>query len=81
MDQQMDDLILSIVRPIVSHPDEVRVERDEQESGTLYRLIVHPDDAGMVIGKKGRTAKAIRTVVYAAAGVHGHKKIRLEIAE
>ncbi|GER65599.1 UPF0109 protein YlqC [Weizmannia acidilactici] len=72
---------MAIVRPIVGHPDDVRVEWNEEETETIYRLFVHPDDIGKVIGKKGRTAKAIRTVVYAAAGAHGHKKIHLEIAD
>jgi predicted RNA-binding protein YlqC (UPF0109 family) len=77
----MDEFILAIVKPIVDHPEDVRVEREEGDAEITYRLFVHQEDIGKVIGKKGRVAKAIRTVVYAAAGVHEHKKIHLQIAD
>lgn len=56
-----------IVSFLVDHPEDVRVEETEEGSTIIYDLIVHPDDIGKVIGKSGRTARAIRTVVKAAA--------------
>ncbi|MCC5802745.1 KH domain-containing protein [Rossellomorea vietnamensis] len=77
----MKDLILTIVKPLVDHPDSVRVDLDEGTTGLTYKLSVHPEDMGKVIGKQGRVAKSIRTVVYAAAGSSQQKKIFLEIVE
>ncbi|CAN7432814.1 MULTISPECIES: KH domain-containing protein [Bacillaceae] len=77
----MKDLILTIVKPLVDHPDSVRVDLDEGTNGLTYKLSVHPEDMGKVIGKQGRVAKSIRTVVYAAAGSSQQKKIFLEIVE
>lgn len=77
----MKDLILTIVKPLVDHPDSVYIETDEGSNGITYKLTVHPEDMGKVIGKQGRVAKSIRTVVYAAAGSSQQKKIFLEIVE
>jgi len=77
----MQDLIIQIVKPLVDHPDVVRVEMVEEPSQITYNLSVHQEDIGKVIGKKGRVAKAIRTVVYAGAGLQQHKRIYLEIVE
>ena len=61
-----------IARSLVDHPDEVVVTEVEEEDGELVlELRVHPDDMGKVIGKRGRTAKAIRTMVKAAATREG----------
>ncbi|WP_066365029.1 KH domain-containing protein [Neobacillus fumarioli] len=76
----MKELIETIVKPLVDVPDEVRVETFEEDAKVVYRLYVHKTDMGKVIGKQGRVAKAIRTVVY-AAGSSQHKKIFLEIGE
>jgi predicted RNA-binding protein YlqC (UPF0109 family) len=56
-----------IVSFLVDNPDDVRVEESEEGNTIIYDLIVHPDDIGKVIGRSGRTARAIRTVVKAAA--------------
>ncbi|MCA1839332.1 MAG: KH domain-containing protein [Actinomycetota bacterium] len=56
-----------IVSYLVDNPDDVRVEEEEQGRTIIYDLFVHPDDIGKVIGRSGRTARAIRTVVKAAA--------------
>ncbi|PFA67907.1 hypothetical protein CN378_10345 [Bacillus sp. AFS015802] len=77
----MKDLILTIVKPLVDHPDAVHIETDEGTNAVTYKLSVHPEDMGKVIGKQGRVAKSIRTVVYAAAGSSQQKKIFLEIVE
>lgn len=61
-----------IARNLVDHPDEVSVTAVESDNGQIVlELRVHPDDMGKVIGKRGRTAKAIRTVVKAAATREG----------
>ena len=76
----MKALVETIVSALVEHPEAVVVTlRDEAES-QVYVLSVHKDDMGKVIGKQGRVAKAIRTVVY-AAGSSQQKKIYLEISE
>ncbi|MGH2772020.1 MAG: KH domain-containing protein [Actinomycetota bacterium] len=57
-----------LVSFLVDHPDDVRIEEEESRGTIVYELIVHPDDVGKVIGRGGRIARAIRTVVKAAAG-------------
>ncbi|HEY7762623.1 MAG TPA: KH domain-containing protein [Actinomycetota bacterium] len=56
---------------LVDDPDAVEVTESEDERGLRYTVRVAPDDMGKVIGKGGRTAKAIRAVVRAAASRHG----------
>lgn len=74
----MEELIQTIVQSLVDHPDQVVIDKVEDERKTTYRLSVHKDDMGKVIGKSGRVAKAIRTVVYAAA-TNENQHIHLEI--
>lgn len=70
-----------LARSLVDHPDEVSVTEAEDEDGELVlELRVHPDDMGKVIGKRGRTAKAIRTMVKAAGTRDGTQAI-VEIVE
>ncbi|MCM3569088.1 KH domain-containing protein [Neobacillus mesonae] len=76
----MKELIETIVKPLVDFPDDVRVDAVEEENRVTYHLSVNKADMGKVIGKQGRVAKAIRTVVY-AAGSSQQKKIFLEIGE
>ena len=54
-----------LVRGIVDHPDDVRVTGRSQHRGELLEVRVHPEDLGRVIGRSGRTARALRTVVNA----------------
>lgn len=77
----MKQLIETIVKPLVDRPEEVRVEMDEQESRVTYKLSVNPEDMGKVIGKQGRVAKAIRTIVYSAAGSHHGKRVFVDIID
>jgi predicted RNA-binding protein YlqC (UPF0109 family) len=74
----MIELIETIVKSLVDHPDDVVVREVTDGDNVTYRLSVHSDDMGKVIGKQGRVAKAIRTVVYAAA-TNEKKHIHLEI--
>ncbi|WP_308639220.1 KH domain-containing protein [Paenibacillus silvisoli] len=74
----MKDLILVIAKALVDHPEDVRVDVKEDDRGTVYMLSVNPDDVGKVIGKQGRIAKALRTVVTSAA-VKTHKRVMVDI--
>ncbi|MGG3466645.1 KH domain-containing protein [Neobacillus pocheonensis] len=76
----MKELIETIVKPLVDFPEDVRVDVLEDENRVTYQLAVNKTDMGKVIGKQGRVAKAIRTVVY-AAGSSQQKKVFLEIGE
>jgi uncharacterized protein len=76
----MKELIETIVKPLVDFPEDVQVDFTEDDQRVTYRLSVNKSDMGKVIGKQGRVAKAIRTVVY-AAGASQQKKIFLEIVE
>ncbi|SFA41888.1 RNA-binding protein (KH domain) [Parageobacillus thermantarcticus] len=64
---RMKPLIETIVQALVDHPEAVLVTSVEDEQTITYKLSVHKEDIGKVIGKQGRTIHAIRTVVYAAA--------------
>lgn len=74
----MKDLIESIITPLVDHPEEIKIKEREEDTKIVYHLTVHPNDVGKVIGKNGRIAKAIRTVVYAAK-TQTNKRIFLDI--
>ena len=76
----MKQLVETIVKPLVDFPEDVHVDIKEDDSRITYQLSVNKTDMGKVIGKQGRVAKAIRTVVY-AAGSSQQKKIFLEIGE
>ncbi len=76
----MKDLIITIAQGLVDEPEKVTVEVDQpnEEGVTVYHLKVAEGDVGRVIGKQGRIAKAIRTVVRAAAN-RQNGKIAVEI--
>ncbi|MEQ2526459.1 KH domain-containing protein [Bacillaceae bacterium CLA-AA-H227] len=76
----MKELIETIVKPLVDFPEDVLVNVTEESDRITYKLNVNKSDMGKVIGKQGRVAKAIRTVVY-AAGSTQQKKVFLEIVE
>ena len=76
----MKEIVEVIAKAIVNHPSEVQVEEERRGSTVVLKLHVAPDDMGKVIGKQGRIAKAIRTVVK-AAGIHEDKKIIVEIVQ
>jgi predicted RNA-binding protein YlqC (UPF0109 family) len=60
----LQELVLTIVSPLVTKPEEIQLEVVESEDFFEYNLTVAPDDIGRIIGKQGRVAKAIRTIVY-----------------
>ncbi|HZJ58182.1 MAG TPA: KH domain-containing protein [Clostridia bacterium] len=74
----MGELVKFIAKSLVDNPDEVDVREVEGEQTVIIELRVAPDDMGKVIGKQGRIAKAIRTVVKAAA-TKEKKRVVVEI--
>lgn len=76
----MKELVTFLARELVDHPDEVRVTQVEGENSIVLELRVAPGDMGKVIGRQGRVAKALRTVVKAAAP-RGGKQVHLEIVD
>ena len=74
----MRELVETIARALVDHPEAVEVNEVEGERSTILELKVAPEDMGKVIGKQGRIAKAIRTVVKAAA-TKEDKRVVVEI--
>ena len=76
----MKELVEVIAKSLVDFPDEVAVTETESEKGTILELRVAQSDMGKVIGKQGRIAKAIRSVVKAAASKED-KKVIVEIMQ
>ncbi len=74
----MTKLVEAIAKSLVDNPEAVVVTESEDRRGTVIELRVAPDDMGKVIGKQGRIAKALRTVVKAAA-IKNNKKVTVEI--
>ena len=74
----MNELVKVIAMALVDHPDEVTVTETEENGETVLLLHVAESDMGKVIGKQGRIAKSIRTVVKAAA-TRDDKKVTVEI--
>ena len=77
----MRDLLVYLAKSLVDQPDKVEVEQFEEDDGTLVlELSVADDDYGQVIGRGGRTAQALRTVVKAAA-VKDNRRVLVDIVE
>ncbi|MBI3003072.1 MAG: KH domain-containing protein [candidate division NC10 bacterium] len=76
----LKELVEYLARALVDNPDEVSVEAVEDEKTTTLRLKVAPADLGRVIGKQGRTARAMRTVLHATAA-KARRRAVLEILE
>ncbi|MGA2718920.1 MAG: KH domain-containing protein [Candidatus Acidiferrales bacterium] len=76
----MKELVEQIARALVDHPEQVQVNAVDGEQVTVLELKVAPDDLGKVIGRQGRTAKSIRTLL-GAAGMKLRKRFTLEILE
>ncbi|MGD9520208.1 MAG: KH domain-containing protein [Armatimonadota bacterium] len=74
----MQDLVEFITKALVDNPDEVRVNRIEGETVIIFEVEVAPEDLGKIIGRQGRIANALRTIVKAAASRQG-KKATVEI--
>ncbi len=76
----MKELLETIAKALVDYPDDVSVNEVEGEKSMILELKVSKDDMGKVIGKQGRIAKAIRTVVKAAA-IKENKRVSVEILQ
>ena len=76
----MKDLIELIAQKLVTHPEDVQATVTVSEEGQVIELRVHPEDMGRVIGKSGKTAKAIRTVLSAASS-KSDVRVSLQIVE
>jgi predicted RNA-binding protein YlqC (UPF0109 family) len=76
----MKELVELLAKHLVNNPDEVVVHETEGETASIIELRVANDDLGRIIGKQGRTAKSIRTLVNAAAS-RQNRKVVLEIIE
>lgn len=77
---QDQQFIEYIVKAIVDHPDDVSTERTIDEMGTLISLHVNAEDMGTIIGKEGRTAKALRTLLR-VLGAKNNARVNLKIIE
>ena len=77
---ELQTTLHNIAAAIVDSPDEVKVTREDEGDTVTLTLTVAPDDMGMVIGRHGRIAKAIRTVIKAAAAECG-KRVNVEIRD
>lgn len=78
--QKAGDLVENIVKMIVDHPDDVKIKVVDGEKSTIIELKVNPEDISKVIGKGGRIARSIRTLIGVLAG-KSNKRILLEILE
>jgi predicted RNA-binding protein YlqC (UPF0109 family) len=76
----MKELLEAMAKVLVDHPDQVQVRAIEGEEVVVLELRVHPSDLGKVIGRQGRMALAIRTIL-GAAGMKLRKRVKLEILE
>lgn len=79
--ENVQDLVTEIAKALVDRPEEVEVEvMDGDEDDTVLELYVAPEDVGKVIGKQGRTARSLRTLLN-AVGTRHHRRYTLEIIE
>jgi hypothetical protein len=69
-----------VVKALVDHPEDVKVERKVDEMGVLLSLKVNPEDMGQIIGKQGSTARAIRSLVR-VVGLRNRARVNLKIEE
>lgn len=76
----MADLLEWLARRLVDEPDAVRVETEERDDAIVFHLYVAPDDVGKVIGRQGRLARALRSIVR-AGGARADERYVLEIAD
>ena len=76
----MKELVQFLARSLVTHPDAVEVKETQGDTASVLELKVAKEDLGRIIGKQGRTAKSIRTILNAAAS-RTNRKVVLEIVE
>jgi hypothetical protein len=76
----MKDLLITIAKNLVEYPNQLEVIEEKSNGMTTLKLKVAPEDMGKVIGKQGRIARSIRTVVKAAA-IHENVRVNVEIVQ
>ncbi len=79
-DEKDKELLEFIVKTLVDHPDDVKIERKIDEMGVLLSLKVNPEDMGQLIGRAGSTARAIRSLIR-IVGLKNHARVNLKIEE
>jgi len=80
MPQADQEFVETVVKAIVDHPEDVKTSRSVDEMGVLIELTVNPEDMGKIIGKEGRTAKSIRTLLR-VLGAKNNARVNLKIVE
>ena len=81
MEKNVDQEFLEyLIKSIVDHPDDVKIERSIDDLGVLLRLQVHKDDMGQVVGRQGATAKAVRSLLR-IVGIKHNARVNLKIEE
>jgi predicted RNA-binding protein YlqC (UPF0109 family) len=80
MTQQIQQLVYEMAQALVDAPQAVQVQTVEREDGILFRLRVAQPDIGKIIGKQGRTARSLRTIL-AAAGAKRQMRLSLDILD
>jgi len=78
--QADQEFVETVVKAIVDHPEDVKTKRSVDEMGVLIELSVHAEDMGKIIGKEGRTAKSIRTLLR-VLGAKNNARVNLKIIE
>jgi len=74
------DFLEYVIKALVDHPEDVKIDRKVDEMGVLLSLKVNPEDMGQIIGKAGSTARAIRNLVR-IVGLKNHARVNLKIEE
>lgn len=77
---RLAELLIAMVEKLVDDPDSLHVDIDSSDSNTTFRLYVAPDDLGKVIGKQGRTARSLRTIL-SAIGSKANLRVQLDVLE
>lgn len=78
MVQPVQEMLTNLVKALVEYPDDVAVKPIEGDSTVVFEVQVNPEDTGKVIGKKGRTINALRTIIRSSAST-GSKKVIMEL--
>jgi hypothetical protein len=77
----LEEALEHLVRGIVDHPDDVQVDMVDNRRGQRLEIRVHPEDLGRVIGRNGRTAKALRQVIKGVGDGVGARGIRVDVVD
>lgn len=75
------ELLVYLTRSLVSHPEDVAILTEEEGDATILKVQVNPQDLGRLIGRGGKTAKALRELVGKAAACHKEGKVQVVILE